>query len=77
MHKEELNVLDWPAESEEDEEEEWAEEVVASELDSGSLWDRRTASGRSSIGPDRQSFNHVICESTMMLQHSTRINYIY
>jgi guanyl-specific ribonuclease Sa len=44
------------------------------EVDSGNLRDRRTASGRSSIGPSRQSF-HREGRSTQMLQHSTGINY--
>jgi hypothetical protein len=41
---------------------------------SGSLRDRRTASGRSSIAPNWQAFDREGI-STHMFQHSTEINY--
>jgi hypothetical protein len=44
------------------------------DVDSGSLRDRRTASGRSSITPRWQSFDRE-GRSTRMFQHSTEINY--
>ena len=43
-------------------------------VDRGSVRDRRTASGRSSIGPSRQSFDSE-GRSTHMLQHSTGVNH--
>jgi hypothetical protein len=44
------------------------------DVDSGNLRDRRTASGRSSIAPNWQSFDRE-GRSTRMFQHSTKINY--
>jgi hypothetical protein len=44
------------------------------DMDSASLRDQKTASGRSSIAPEWQSFDRE-GRSTRMFQHSTGINY--